>query len=373
MDQKFGVVLVAGLTFFGLILILDEGVMDFAEPSEQEVYYQESFGKIGESVPDHRTISLGDFTAGEGRGEILGFQQDRASISDRVFRGNTLEFEYNATQPQDGKITFEVLGRDGSGSVFVDVNGERIFDEHMVATSTPEITVPEENFRHGINSFRVGVNRDGFFSSSEYVIEDVELRVSDRKFHEHRDSFQVHTYEMEDHLDTSLSFTISDSVKTEPLRITVNGGEIYNREQVRTQEDIDIDIEHLRTGTNSIRFSTDRSARYGLENTDITMRYLGSVESDEVFTSFGMNSSQLSYVGRSDTEEYLSFEYRSLLPTTRSLDIQINGYNRTVEPRNGVNRYSLPEGTLQDENTLLIQSEGAYILENLQIGSERAM
>lgn len=364
----------AGLTVFGLVIIADQASDNgIFEPTEEEpeetVYFTESFGTVGETAADHRTVELGDFTAGEGRGEVLGFQQERTTVNDRIFRGQSLNFEYNATQPRNGNITFEVLGRDTPGTVYVRVNGETVFNEHLIATSTPEVHIPEEHMRHGINRFEIGVNRDGFFSSSEYVLEDVELRVSDRKFHAHRDSFRIYGYEIEDHLSSDLNFRIGESIKEEPLQIHVNDEEVYSREQVRTEEEVEIDLEHLRTGSNSIRFSTDRPARYVLEDVDITMRYIGPVNTRRISTDFQMDADQRDYAHRDETSEHMRFQYRSLLPTTRPLEIRLNDDVRTVTPSNGLNRYEIPEGTLQEHNSLEIRSNGTYIMENFEIRS----
>ena len=374
MDEKFGVVLVAGLTVFGLVFIYDattDGIS--SDIGDEEVFYEKSFGTIGQEEHDHRVIELGDFNVGEGRADVLGFEQDRARINDRFLRRNQrLTFDYNATQPRDGTLEFEVLGRDGPGSVYVKVNGEKVFDEHLISTSNPTVEIPEQNLRHGINNFEVGVNKDGIITGSEYVLEDAELRVSDRTFSDHKDSFRVYSFEIEDFVEADLTFDIDEAIREENLRITVNGNEIYNRRQARTSdEEASISLDYLQSGSNRIEFSTSRPAEYYLENSDIVIRSLEAIVAEEVDETFELNSEQLSYANTGGTQEYITFEYRSLLPTPRDLQIDINDETLDISPERGLNQYEIPEETLEEENSLRITSEGAYVLENLQIKSVR--
>ncbi len=375
MDEKFGVVLVAGLTVFGLIFIYDEATDGITVEEEDEmVLYEKDFGTVGSEEHDHRTISLGDFNVGHGRGDVLAFERSRSSISDRLgpFRGQKLYFDYNATQPQDGKLEFEVLGREGSGAVYLKVNGEKVFDEHLVSTSNPEIEIDEEHLRHGVNEFELGVNRDGIFSGSEYVLEDVELRVSDRTFSDHRDNFRVYSFEIEDFVESELTFDIQEAVREEPLEITVNDDEIYNREQARTTgEEAEIPLESLNAGSNTIEFSTSRPAEYHIENADITVRSVEAVQREEINEEFELSGEQLNFADRQDTQEIISFDYRSLLPTNRNLNITLNEETHSIEPETGFNQHNVSEDVLQEDNELEIKSNGAYVLEDFRITSSR--
>jgi len=371
MDEKFGVVLVAGLTIFGLFLIYDQSTDGITtETPEEIVYYSEGFGTVGQADPDHRTVQLGDFNVGDGRADILGYQNRRVTIEDRLIRDQTHRFEYNATQPRGGTLEFEVLGRDGTGAVWFKVNGEKIFEEHLIGGSTPEIEIPEQELRNGVNNFELGVNRDGIFTSSQYALEDIELRVSDRKFSDHRDNFRVYGYEIEDFVEADLNFRIDESIRENPLEIKINDNEIYNREQARTEETVEISPDNLRTGSNSIEFSTSRpDSRYDIVDTDIVIRSLEAVEREKIEENFTMTTQQISYSERDDTTNYMNFEYRSLIPTTRSLEIQINNEEIETTPSSGTNQLELPNEVFQTQNELTIDSRGSYTLENFEIKS----
>ncbi len=374
MNKEFAGVLAAGLAIFGLIFVannvdgLDFGV---GEQPEEMVLMKESPGQVGDSNRDFRTIDFGDFTVGEARGEITAYERERVELSDSLFSGNSVWFQYNATQPRGGEVTFEVLGREGTGSVYVEVNGEKVYSEPLIASSTPEITIPDGSFRPGMNDVEIGVNRDEFFSSSTYAIEELDVVVNDRKFHDFQEDFQLYEYEMADYVESPLTFRITDSVKTSPLKIWVNDNQIYDREQVRVEETVKITPSNadLSPGSNSIKFGTEGEAMYELSNTGMTVRYVGTTEIQDIETDFSLNSSQLNYAEREDTAEYLVFDYQNLLPSPRPMEIVLNSDSRTLNPSNGRNRISIDEENLEGENELMIRSNGTYQMNSLRMVS----
>lgn len=375
----FITVVVLGISVFGLFFIAgqaDGDIFDFSteEPDQRMVFEQKNPGTVGQSNPDHRTIEFGDFTVGEARGSITAYSRTQQEISDRLLGREQIWFNYNATQPEGGNVTFEVLGRDGKGQVYVDVNGERVFKEYLVSTGNPEIEVPEETLNRGINRFEIGVNRKNFLGSSKYVLEDIEVNINDRKFHDYTDSFQIYQYELEDYVESPLTFQVSNSVKTSPLEVYVNDQKLYSKAQVRAEESIRVTPQNsdLHTGANTIRFETDsRPAQYTIENTQMTMRYVGNSQGETVLTNFGINQSGLDYAQRDDTTEYITFNYQNLLPSPREMHIQLNDFTTTLTPTNGQNRINFSSSELRDSNYLAIQSRGTYQMNNLRVESVR--
>lgn len=376
----FITVVVLGISVFGLFFVASQAEGNIFEfPSEEEqtqrmVFEQKSPGTVGQSNPDHRTIELGDFTVGEARGSISAYSRTQQEISDRLFGGDQIWFDYNATQPEGGNVTFEVLGRDGRGQVYVDVNGERVFEEYLVSSGSPEIEIPEESLSNGMNEFEIGVNKQSFLGSSKFVIEDIEVEINDRKFHDHTESFQIYQYELEDYVESPLTFQVSDSVKTSPLEVYINDQQIYSKAQVRAEESVQITPQNadLHTGSNTIRFETDsRPAQYTIENTQMTMRYVGNSQGQNVLSNFGINESGLNYAERDDTTEYITFNYQNLLPSPREMHIQLNDFTTTVNPTNGQNRINFSASELGESNYLAIQSRGTYQMNNLRVESVR--
>lgn len=375
----FITVVVLGISIFGLFFIAGQAegdIFDFSteEPDQEIVFEQKSPGTVGQSNPDHRTIEFGDFTVGEARGSITAYSRTQQEISDRLFGGEQIWFNYNATQPEGGNVTFEVLGRDGKGQVYVDVNGERVFSEYLVSTGNPEIEIPKENINTGMNRFEIGVKRQSFLGSSKYVLEDIEVNINDRKFHDYTDSFQIYQYELEDYVESPLTFQVSNSVKTSPLEVYVNDQQVYSKAQVRAEESIQITPQNtdLHTGANTIRFETDsRPAQYTIENTQMTMRYVGNSQGENVLSNFGINQSGLDYAERDDTTEYITFNYQNLLPSPREIHIQLNEFTTTIKPTNGQNRINFSASELRESNHLAIQSRGTYQMNNLRVESVR--
>ncbi|MFT4892265.1 MAG: hypothetical protein ACI8Z7_000032 [Candidatus Nanohaloarchaea archaeon] len=375
MEEKFGIVVAIGLAVFGLAFVANSADGGFLTDDDQEtesVFIDKSYGKLGESNPDDRVINFGDFTVGEARGDIRAYRNERASISDSLFGGENIVFRYNATQPRTGNVTFEVLGREGQGDVYVEVNGQRYFSEPLIATGSPTVQIPQSGLKPGINRFEIGVERSSFFGSTNYALEEVEARVNDRKFHDYEDNFQIYSYELEDYVESPLTFTITDSVKTSPLDITINDQTVYSKEQVRSQEEVEITPRNanLDPGSNEITFSTNQPSEYNIDNAQITMRYIGNVERQNIEFDFELNQDQLDLANQEETSEEISFEYQNLLPSPRPVKIALNDFQTTMTPENGENTVELEEGLIQEENSFSFRSNGTYQLDNLRIQTE---
>ncbi|MBC5792961.1 MAG: hypothetical protein H8Z69_02865 [Nanohaloarchaea archaeon] len=373
MEEKFGAVLAAGLAVFGLMFVLNQGGLDLNQQQEmdRQVFLDKNIGQVGKSNPDRRTIDFGSFTVGETRGDIQGYYNEKASISDSLFGGESIKFSYKAEQPLEGNITFEVLGRSGKGSVWVKANGKKVFEEPLISTSRPQVSIPQERIKRGENDFEIGVKRPGIFSSSSYTLEEVELRVNDRKFHDFEETFNLYGYELSDYIASPLSFSISDSIKTAPLRIYVNGEQIYSKQQVRVSaEEVKVTPQNsnIHPGANSITFETDQPAKYSIGSADLTVRYLGNVAQQEIVDYFEANEQ---FASREDTTEKISFDYQNLLPSPRPLRIELNDFNTTLTPDNTVNNITLPEDTINRHNQIRLNSNGTYKIDSLKVISEK--
>ena len=158
MEQGFAVVLVAGLAVFGLMFIASES--DLTSPDspsqEQVVLLERNIGNVGGAETDIRNVSFRDFTVGEARGDIQAYNAQSADISNGFLSGDSINIEYNATQPRRGQINFEVLGRTGQGKIYAEVNGNRVFEAATVTGATPEINFTTEVLKSGINDIKIG-------------------------------------------------------------------------------------------------------------------------------------------------------------------------------------------------------------------------
>mgnify|MGYP002761162783 CR=1 FL=1 len=379
MAERFGVVVAVGLTFFGLMLIAaqDVGIQigGGSSPPDRLVLTSQNFGEVGGARTDIRTSNLGSFTIGEGRGNIRAYRDDKVDISNSLLSSNSIEFEYNATQPTQAAMSFEVLGKTGNGAVYVQVNGKKIFEEKLVTTATETINVSGDDLKPGMNSFKVGTTKGGLLSSTTYALEDFEATVNDRKFNDHVDSFQMYQYELEEYVGTNLSFNIpvDSSIITKPLQISVNDNNVFDSRSVRSDKSINIprsDAE-LQPGYNTIKFETEADATYEIENAQVTVRYIGITESADREISFEINESNLDYVNRENTDESVMFDYQEVTGSN-TLYLEIGEFNRTISPVNGPNTMELPEGILSETNTLQFESEGSFTLNNFRIISERS-
>ena len=373
MENEFAVILVAGLAVFGLFFVASQEYNFNNQETSQLTLYSEDFGQIGDATQDVRTINFGDFSVGEGRGSVQAYRAQEATLRNKLLGGEKITAKYNATAPKEGHISFEVLGKDGKGAVYLKVNGKKIFEEKLVTTGTPSINISEEILRPGNNNIEIGARRGGLFGSTEYSIEDVEITVNDRKFNDYEKSFRVYRYEKQEFSAANMTFTlpVDSSTRTAPLEVYVNDEQVFSRKISRSTQSISLDRDQISTGYNTVRFETEGEARYDLENTDLSIRYFGTVEPGTAEASFDLNQSSLAFADREGTSEYINFDYVNLMPSKSPVTVELNDYSKQVMPEQFTS-VSLPEGTLQQQNNLRLSGNGSYVIRNLKVLSQRS-
>ena len=376
MEQGFAVVLVAGLTVFGLAFIANEsGIAPSEDPGEQLTLMNKSIGTVGDVTEDFRTAEFGSFSVGEGRGDVQAYRSDSAEISNGLLSKNSLNFDYNASQPRDGNLEFRVIGRDGSGSIYFEVNGERIFEEPMTSdfsNTGTEISIERDKLGPGVNTFELGTTSGGLLGSTTYSVEDIRLEVNDRDRHERVESFQMYTHELENFRESELKFRIpaDNSIPSTALEIRVNGETVS--EQTRAQGDYSVDLNpdnaDLRPGRNTVRFTTSGRSFYRLENTNVQVNYAVTSDPEAFSERIDITSGELDFIDREDTSEVIEFDYVNLNnPNDLQIDLNDETYNLT--PRNGANTVEIDEEVFEEENVLTLSSQGAFRVENLQLYS----
>lgn len=373
MENEFAVILVAGLAVFGLFFVASQEYNFNNQQNSELTLYTEDFGQIGDATQDVRTVNFGDFSVGEGRGDVQAYRNEQATLQNSLLGGEKIAVNYNATAPKDGHIAFEVLGKDGNGAVYVKVNGNNIFEEKLVTTGTPSINISEEILRPGNNNIEIGTRRGGLLGSTEYSVEDIEITVNDRKFNDYEKSFRVYQYEKQEFSAANLTFTlpVDSSTRTAPLEVYVNDEQVFSQEISRSTQSISLDRDQISTGYNTVRFETEGEARYDLENTDLSIRYFGTVEPGTAEASFELNQSSLAFANREGTSEYINFNYVNLMPSNSPVTVEVNDYSQEVLP-DQFTAVSLPEGTLQEQNDLRLSGNGSYTVRNLKVLSQRS-
>lgn len=376
MEQAFAVVLVAGLTVFGLAFVGMEGFTT-EEPQNEMVIFDKSIGTVGDVTEDLRTTEIGTFTVGEGRGDVQAFRIDEEKISNGRIFNSPLTFQYEASQPKNGTLDFRVIGRDGSGSVYFEVNGNRIFEEPMVSDfsgSGTTIEVGQQVLDSGVNNFELGTTKGGILSSTEYLLEDIELEVNDRNYHERRENFDMYTHEFQNFRGATLNFRIpaDSSVPQEPLEIRVNDNTVS--EQTRAQGEYSVELteenSELRPGQNEIHFLTSGQAFYDVENAYIEVGYAVTSDPESRTETIELSESEIEFVNDKNTEETLEFDYVNL-NNPNDLQIDLNNETYDLTPQNGQNTKEINEEVLEEENILTLSSQGSFRIENLQLVSKR--
>ncbi|QKQ98862.1 hypothetical protein GKQ38_05055 [Candidatus Nanohaloarchaea archaeon] len=372
MENEFAVILVAGLAVFGLFWVASQSYNFNNQATSQLTLYEKDFGQIGQASQDIRTVNFGSFSVGEGRGDVQAYREEKATLRNKLLGGQKITIKYDATAPKTGHIEFEVLGKDGNGAVYVKVNGKTIFNEKLVTTGTPSINISADVLKPGMNKIVIGTRQGGLFSSTEYVIEDIEVTVNDRKFNDYQKSFRVYQYEIEEFAAANLTFTlpVDSSTRTAPLKVFVNNEKVFSQKISRSTQSISLDRNQINVGYNTVRFETEGNARYALENTDLTLRYFGTIKPGTATASFNLNKTSLSFAQREKTNEYINFNYVNLMPSTNPVQITLNQYSKTITP-DSFSVIRIPEETLEEQNEITVSSNGSYIIRNLNVLSQR--
>ncbi|MFB6180536.1 MAG: hypothetical protein ABEJ93_01535, partial [Candidatus Nanohalobium sp.] len=373
MEQGFAVVLVAGLAVFGLMFIANQsGFADTAPEGDKIVFAKENIGTVGGARADKRRITFRDFTVGETRGKIQAFTADQRKISGSLFSGKTINIRYNATQPTGGQVKFEVLGRTGKGKIWIKVNGEQVFNAATIAGATPTVDIPRKHLKPGTNNIEIGTTRGNLLSSASYSLEDIEVTVNDRRFHDFQSSFKLYQHELNNYIGSNLTFTIpmDASKPAKPLEVYVNGNRIFSQSIVRSTQEITVDKREaeLTPGYNTIKFETEGEAKYSVGKPEINIRYLGRTRPGSARTTFTLSQSQLNYAEKEETEEKITFDYQNMLPSKSRMKLSLNQDTYSTIPFNGGNTVEINATSLETgENNLIIQSNGSYQIQNLQI------
>lgn len=376
MSNAFVAVLAVGLTIFGLAFIAAEVGPGLNNPETEMTYFNQDIGQIGETQTDTRPIELGSFTVGEGRGDIQAYRADRMEVNQKRVRSNPLTFEYEASQPRDGSVSFRVIGREGNGNIYVEVNGNRIFSEPMTSDFTGEgitIDIQEHHLRQGDNTFKIGATHGSLFSPTTYTLENIRAEVNDRDFHDRVETFRMFENEFDNLHSTELNFRIPAETThiDAPLEIRVNNNTVREDTLARGEYEVELTTENadLRPGRNTIRFLTFDQAFYQIENSIINIHYGVTTDAESLTREINLNSSQLDFANREDTQEELRFRYTNLNnPNTLQIDLNDETYDLT--PQNGANTIEINEGVLQENNILTLSSPGSFRIENLQLGSK---
>lgn len=371
MEEKFVVVLAVGLTIFGLFLITAQEFNFVTDTPEEKTFVTQSFGEVGQATTDLRTVNFGDFDIGEGRGDVTVYQSFDETFESHLIRSTDTKFQYNATQPTGGEITFEVLGKEGNGAIYVEVNGNRIFEEKMIATAETTIPIQERHLRPGQNNFKIGTTRGSFFSPTTYRIEDLKVEIDDRVFNDKVDTFRIYDYELQNFVTSNLTFTIppDTAIIEQPLEIYINDNKLYEQETPRSQQTIEVNPQNadLNTGMNTIRFKTDTDAHYTLENTQLALRYRGPAQQANQQVNFNLTQNELNYIQREDTTQTVTFNYQNMLPTNRQMEINLNNHEIDIMPNSGRNSVEFRNDAFQTQNQLQLKSDGAFILNDLNV------
>lgn len=378
MANAFAAVLAVGISIFGLAFIaaeLDYGVS--TEEEDERIFFEKDIGQVGETTTDTRPVEFGSFSVGQTRGDIQVFRRDSAEVSQgRVF-SSPLTFEYEADVPEEGEVSFRVVGRDGNGPIYIKVNGEKIFEEPMTRdfTGTPsEFEIEARHLDRGTNEIEIGAGRGSMMSPTTYYLENIQAEINDEAFHDRVETFRMYENEFENLHSVELNFRVpAETARIDaPLEIRANGNTVFEETVARGEYEVELRPEEadLSTGMNTLRFLTFDQASYRLENSILNVHYGVTTGRESVTEEVELSSADLDFVEQEDTSEKLRFQYTNL-NNPNDLKIELNDEVYDLNPQTGGNTVEFEEGVLEETNIITFSSNGSFRMENLQLMSER--
>jgi hypothetical protein len=379
MSNSFVAVVAVGLTVFGLAFIATEADIGLGEDQPDErIFFDKDIGQVGNIESDVRNVNLGSFTVGEGRGNIQVYRRDSVEISQGRIFSDPIKFSYNASVPENGSVSFRVLGREGNGDIYIKVNGETVFSEPMTSDFTgtgSEFEIGAEHIDRGVNKFKIGAKRGSWLSPTSYDLENIEVEVNDRDFHERIETFRIFENEFENLNDVELSFRIpSQTSQVEsPLEIRVNNNTIREDTLVGNEytEELTTENSGLNPGRNKIHFLTFGQGFYQIDNAIVDIHYSVTTNQASRSERIELSAADIGFINRENTFTELRYDYTNINDPNR-VNITLNDRSYDLRPQNGENQLEIEEDVLKEgDNILTLSGPSSFEIENLRLISSK--
>ena len=209
-------------------------------------------------------------------------------LSANIFKGATFTLTFNPDLSSDvigNELNLFVEEYTGKGEFNVLVNGAKIFSGEATAGQNLKIYIPSTILLSGANVLTLEMRHTGLniFKSAYLLLSDVTLRTN--KFGSKTDYSYSFNVDSSTTIDSLKFDALVKNYRPEnfvPLRIKLNGNEIYNAVSTGSLS-ITIPAEYARSDTNALSFNIGSGASYELFFPTLTYKTSSFEGSNEYF------------------------------------------------------------------------------------------
>lgn len=362
----------------GLVLFLLAGALSFPFPQligssgnrKNITLYSEVIGAVGKIEKSYRDINIGQAEVGTSRGETIIRQEVQATVSNGLLSKNFIREDFYVNSPETAKASFKVSETNLYGKLWVKVNGNEIFSAKAGQGTQPEIEL--EGLQTGKNEVEVGVTPSPakFWGASVYRLDNFKLKVIDNRHQDFSHSFEINEYETTGFSSGKLSFRVTEALRKDALRITINGKNIYSKRPMKRPSPYTIDFyannTGLSVGENQLTIKTREGSHYTLNNLGIRIFYYGNPEEKTVVREFEIDKEEYKRLSQDNYQGMISFDARIHLEGNLDLELPLRKFS--LKPSAGKNRlYFDSEDIKQGSNQLKLRTSGRFNLQDLEI------
>ncbi len=369
-------VLAAGLLIIVVALFVSGSSVFHEEGTTSNVtlFSQKIVGQIGSVQETFRRISLGSFSVGQSLGEETVNNLSEARIQNGWFNEHSESFQFPGNGAVSAYMTFTVADMNRYGSLQIYFNGRMIYDNITgKGNYRIQITAPEATNTIEIKTTSSGVK---FWAPATYILNDIKLVVARYGEQEYVVPFTVYDYEAVGWSMGRLMFGIDSATIAGDLIVNVNGQEVYRDRPISRstvhQKDFTREKAQIHAGENTLRFKTERDAKYDISNAELLMFFFTGSESVEKKLYFSMSEGQLALYEAENSTGRIIFDVDAVY-LDRGITVMVN--NNPIELSKVESETDFKENYVnfgmadlrEGRNTITFKTRGSYSIANVKV------
>ncbi len=335
-------------------------------------------GALDEAEPSSRDILMDGFTVEETSPNSTAFQQDEIRVRNTVLNEDTATITFDAFRPQKAYLRFISTRATDPDNLVLTVNGETVPVPDFTHDTRATIPIEDDHLNPGENVIRLTVKEPGwaFWRRPAFVFEDVQVVLTDLQNREVVRPFEAFDYESQGFAHGELHFTVQDeTIRDEPLDITLNGNPVATRLPVKRAEPYTIrffaNTTGLRHGENVLSFRTSGDSHYPLSNVRLSLMYHAQTEEHTVVRDIDITENQYDTLGSDAWEGRISFNVARIF-VERPLTLAFGERSTTFTPVPGENTRTFNQEHVEPgANQLTLSTDGAYRLQDFNVSLAR--
>jgi len=362
-----------------IVALLISGTSFFQEEGTNTnvtIFSQNLVGQIGSVQETFRRIPFGSFSVGQTMGEETANNISEARIENGWFREHSESFQFPGNGAVGAYMTFTVADMNKYGKLQIYYNGRIVYDNLTTKGNYRiQITAPEAT---NTIEIKATSSAEKFWAPTTYILNDIKLIVSRYGEQEYVVPFTVYDYEAVGWSTGRLMFGVDDATIAGDLVVNINGQEIYRDRPISRstihQKDFTREKAQIHAGENTLRFKTEKDAKYDLSNVELLMFFFTGSESVEKKLYFSLGEGQLAlYKGQNSTGR-ITFDVDAVY-LDRGITVLVNNNPielSKVESENGFkeNNVTFSLNDLRSgRNTIEFKTRGSYSISNVRVMS----